>query len=183
MFLIFTIPLSSYSNISVITDQQNTNLEYPFCSVLLRVTNHYLFLKHKSFKFWNTVAELKLKPKQSLVNTVSCLGSQSAPQAQNTGQRGWFTLEKTRLRGDLTAIYKCLKGSSRGAGTLLPLATSDRTQANGMKLHPGTVRLDIRKRCFTDRLVSHWKRVLREVIRHQACQSSESIWMILLIML
>lgn len=92
---------------------------------------------------------------------------------------GWFSLEKRRLRGDHTAIYKCLKGSSRGAGALLPLVSSDRTQGNGMKLHQGTFKLDMRKRFFTERLVSHWNRVLREVIRHQACQSSESIWITL----
>lgn len=95
---------------------------------------------------------------------------------------GWFSPQKRRLKGDLTVIHKCLKRSSSRAGALLPLVTSDRTQGNGMKLHQGTFRLDIRKRFFTEKLVSHWNRVLSDVVRHQACQSSESTWMTLLVM-
>jgi len=57
------------------------------------------------------------------------------------------------------------RGASRGAGAdLLSLMTSNRTQGDGMKLHQGKLTLDISKSLFTKRVVSHWTRLLREVV-------------------
>ena len=84
-------------------------------------------------------------------------GLQHLPYEDRLRELGLFSMEKRRLQGDLSAACQDLKGAYRQEGRqLLERADNSRTRGNGFRLKEGRLRLDVRGKFFTQRVVRCW---------------------------
>ena len=76
---------------------------------------------------------------------------------------GLFSLGERRLRGNLTNVYKHLKGGGRQTdeARLFLVVRSDRTRSNGLKIERRRFHTNIQKNFFTVRVMEHWNRLPR----------------------
>ena len=76
-----------------------------------------------------------------------------------------FSLEKRRLCGDFVEALQYFKRAYLKDGdNHFSKACCDRTRSNGFKLREGRIRLDIKKKYFTVRVVKHRNGLPREVV-------------------
>ena len=93
-------------------------------------------------------------------------GQQGRAYEERLRDLNLFSLHKRRLRGDLVACYKLVRGDQQALGeSLFPRALPVVTRNNGHKLAEGRFRLDIRRRDFTVRAARVWNQLPREVVQ------------------
>ena len=84
-------------------------------------------------------------------------GLEHLPCKDRLRDLGFFSLEKRRLWADLIASFQYLKGAYKQEGSqLFERADDSRTRGNGLKLKEGRLRLDVRGKFFTMRVVRCW---------------------------
>ncbi|KAK4821346.1 hypothetical protein QYF61_018251 [Mycteria americana] len=92
-------------------------------------------------------------------------GIENLSYEERPRELGLFSLEKRMLQGDLIAAFQYLKGAYKKDGDrVFSRACSDRTRGSGFTLKEGRLRLGIRNKFFTMRVVKHWNRLPRELV-------------------
>uniref|UniRef100_A0A670KF32 Reverse transcriptase domain-containing protein n=1 Tax=Podarcis muralis TaxID=64176 RepID=A0A670KF32_PODMU len=92
-------------------------------------------------------------------------GLETMPYEERLRELGMFSLEKRRLRGDMIAMFKYIKGCHVEEGErLFSAAPEKRTRSNGSKLQERRFHLNIRKNFLTVRAVRQWNLLPRSVV-------------------
>jgi len=86
-----------------------------------------------------------------------------------------YLLEKRRFWVDLIVAFQYLKEAyKQEAEWLFTRVDSDRTRGKGFKWRQGRFRLDIRRKFFTQTVVTHWNRLPKEIVDAPSQESFEA---------
>ncbi|KAF7241624.1 Monoacylglycerol lipase ABHD2 [Varanus komodoensis] len=124
-------------------------------------------------QFWAPHHRKDIVRLQSVQHRVTRLvaGLQGMPYEARLRELGLFSLEKRRLRGDMLATYRYVRGCHMEMGKdLFSPAEEGRTFSNGAKLREPRFHLDARKHFLTVRTPRVWNGLPREVVE------APSVW-------
>jgi len=78
-------------------------------------------------------------------------------------EMGLFSLERRKLEIYLTVAFQYLSASYKWKGDQL-FTQSDWARENGFKQKEKRLILDVRNKCFTQKVVRHWQTLPREAV-------------------
>lgn len=88
---------------------------------------------------------------------------------------GYCSVWRRLLRRDLISLYSDLSGRCSQVGVgLFSQVTSDRMRGNGLKLHLGKFRLDIKKNFSSKIVMRHWNRLSMKVVESLSLEVMET---------
>ncbi|XP_077977558.1 uncharacterized protein LOC144433123 [Glandiceps talaboti] len=136
------------------------NITYKSKFVIMKVFNS-LVRPHIEYavRFWNPY----LKKDSELLEKVQRRATKLIPElrhltyVERPEALSITTLEQRRLRGDLIQVFRFLKGFDKiDQSVLFTYHPTNRTRGHSLKIFKPTVRLNIRKYFFSQRVVHHW---------------------------
>jgi len=130
------------------------------CSVLMGSHLQYWILYRRTQLEDMVLLEMAQSRAMRVIGTLEHLSCEGRLR-----ELGLFRLERRRIWADFITAFKYLKDDYKQEGNqLFTQVDSDRTRGNGFKLKEERVRLDVRGKFLTERMVRCLNNVLREVV-------------------